>query len=54
MDVDLDTSNLEMVIKTVGVKTKDIIKFNKVYIKGPYIKWLISSKFNKCNPKINR
>lgn len=44
MDVDLDTSNLEMVIKTVGVKTKDIIKFNKVYIKGPYFNGLFGIK----------
>ena len=49
MDVDLDTSNLEMVIKTVGVKTKDIIKFNKVYIKGPYFNGLFGKNFSRTS-----
>lgn len=53
MDVDLDKNTLEVIIKTVGIKTKGIIKFNQVYIKGPYFNGLFGIKDIKSMSKSN-
>lgn len=36
MDVDLENSILEVIIKPRGIKTKTILDFDKVWLKGPY------------------
>lgn len=53
MDVDLDKNILEVVIKTVGIKTKGIIKFNQVYVKGPYFNGIFGIKDIKSISKSN-
>ena len=40
MDVDLDKNILEVIVRPIGIKTKGIINFNQVYIKGPYFNGL--------------
>ena len=53
MDVDLDNNTLEVVVKAVGIKTKGIVKFDKVYIKGPYFNGLFGVKEIKSISKSN-
>lgn len=36
MDVDLEKSILEVVIKLVGIKTKTLLDFDEIIVKGPY------------------
>ena len=44
MDVDLDKNILEVIVRPIGIKTKGIINFNQVYIKGPYFNGLFGIK----------
>ena len=53
MDVDLDKNILEVVVRPVGIKTKGIIDFNQVYIKGPYFNGLFGIKDIKSMSKSN-
>lgn len=53
MDVDLDKNILEVVIRPVGIKTKGIINFNQVYIKGPYFNGVFGIKDIKSMSKSN-
>ena len=53
MDVDLDNNTLEVIVRPVGVKTKGIVNFDKVYIKGPYFNGLFGIKDIKSISKSN-
>ena len=53
MDVDLEKNILEVVIRPVGIKTKGIINFNQVYIKGPYFNGVFGIKEIKSMSKSN-
>ncbi len=53
MDVDLENNILSVVIKPIGVKTKSIINFDKVYIKGPYFNGIFGIKEIKSTSKSN-
>lgn len=53
MDVDLDKNTLEVIVRPVGIKTKGIIKFDQVYIKGPYFNGLFGIKEIKSISKSN-
>ena len=53
MDVDVDNNTVEVVVKTVGIKTKDLIKFNQVYIKAPYFNGIFGLKEIKSTSKSN-
>ncbi len=44
MDIDFENSILEVVIKTVGIKTKGIIEFDEVYVKAPYFNGIFGLK----------
>lgn len=49
MDVDLENSILEVVIKSRGVKTKSIINFDEVWLKAPYFNGIFGIKEIKTN-----
>lgn len=53
MDVDLDKNILEVIVRPIGIKTKGIINFNQVYIKGPYFNGLFGIKDIKSTSKSN-
>ncbi len=53
MDVDLDKNILEVVVKSVGIKTKGIVSFNQVYVKGPYFNGVFGLKDIKSMSKSN-
>ena len=53
MDVDLDKNLLEVVVRPVGIKTKGIINFNQVYIKGPYFNGVFGIKDIKSMSRSN-
>ena len=44
MDVDDKENILEIIIKPVGVKTKNIINFKKIRVKGPYFNGIFGIK----------
>lgn len=44
MDVDFENSILEVVIKPRGIKTKNIINFEEVWVKGPYFNGIFGIK----------
>lgn len=59
MNVDLDRGMLEVVIKSRGIKTKGIINYDEVYVKGPYfngvfgIKEIKTTKDSNCLVIVN-
>lgn len=53
MDVDLDKNILEVIVRPTGIKTKGIINFNQVYIRGPYFNGLFGIKDIKSTSKSN-
>ena len=53
MDVDFSNSILEVVIKPRGIKTKNIINFDEVWIKGPYFNGIFGIKQIKAAYKAN-
>lgn len=53
MDVDDKNSILEIVIKPIGVKTKNIITFKKIRIKGPYFNGIFGIKEIKSTARKN-
>ena len=53
MDVDVDNNTVEVVVKTIGIKTKDLIKSNQVYIKAPYFNGIFGLKEIKSTSKSN-
>lgn len=44
MDVDFENSILKVMIKSVGIKTKNIINYNRVWLKGPYFNGIFGIK----------
>lgn len=53
MDVDTENNILEVVIKSRGIKTKTIINFDEVYIKGPYFNGIFGIKEIKSTSDSN-
>lgn len=53
MDVDLDKGILEVVIKPRGIKTKNIINYDEVYVKGPYFNGIFGIKEIKTTKDSN-
>lgn len=53
MDVDIDREILQVVIKPRGIKTKGIINFNQVYLKGPYFNGIFGIKEIKTTQNSN-
>lgn len=53
MDVDLENSILEVVIKPVGIKTKSIVNFDEVWVKAPYFNGIFGIKEVKTNSHAN-
>ncbi len=53
MDVDLEANILEVIIKTVGVKTKTIINHEEVYVKAPYFNGIFGIKDIKTTENSN-
>lgn len=44
MDVDMENSILEVVVKIRGIKTKNIISFEEIWVKGPYFNGIFGIK----------
>jgi NAD(P)H-flavin reductase len=53
MDVDMKNCILEVVVKSRGIKTKNIVNFDKVWVKGPYFNGIFGIKQIKGAYKIN-
>ncbi|WP_331681690.1 2Fe-2S iron-sulfur cluster-binding protein [Romboutsia sp.] len=53
MDVDMENSILEVIIKPRGIKTKNIINFDEVWVKGPYFNGIFGIKQIKGAYKTN-
>ncbi len=53
MDVDMKSCILEVVVKSRGIKTKNIINFDQVWVKGPYFNGIFGIKQIKGAYKVN-
>ncbi|MGL6107388.1 2Fe-2S iron-sulfur cluster-binding protein [Romboutsia sp.] len=53
MDIDTENNILEVVIKARGIKTKTIINFDEVYVKGPYYNGIFGIKEIKSTSNSN-
>lgn len=53
MDVDIYKELLYVVIKPIGIKTKGLINFNQVYLKGPYFNGIFGIKEIKTTQNSN-